>query len=218
MECGVFLRERSLGRGRFKNPTARATAYLFLVERDTEKCFKCGRRPPEVRLEINHIDGDPFNNNPKNLNLMCHPCNVSDSWIRRRSPDFCSPTSERERKSRDEAEGERRGLESFDNARDPESLERDFSDCSVEIRKSMEMEPTFRTWLMDQIIMRKEPIPRKEAIYSGAERVGGSPETVERYLHKLTSPLGPLREYKGEFCWLVDYKKEIILKLGVRTD
>lgn len=51
----------------------------FLLEKFGENCCLCGwdKIHPitkKVPLEINHIDGDPFNNSEDNLQLICPNC------------------------------------------------------------------------------------------------------------------------------------------------
>ena len=76
---------------------ARAWAYRYLVLRDGEHCAICHARPTtqntpttpdsttqnssttQNTLDIDHIDGDPNNNHPDNLRLLCRQCNVATS-------------------------------------------------------------------------------------------------------------------------------------------
>lgn len=40
-------------------------------------CTMCGNKVVDgVKLEIDHIDGDPANNVPGNLQVLCHMCNA----------------------------------------------------------------------------------------------------------------------------------------------
>lgn len=57
--------------------TMRKYVYLFLVERDGNKCAECGiiswnNKP--IRLWVDHIDGNATNNNPLNFRLVCPNC------------------------------------------------------------------------------------------------------------------------------------------------
>ena len=38
-------------------------------------CSTCGARPPEVALQVDHIDGDATNNVESNLHVLCILCN-----------------------------------------------------------------------------------------------------------------------------------------------
>jgi len=43
-----------------------------------ERCTYCGAPPaPGRRLEVDHIDGDESNNDPRNLTWTCRPCNTA---------------------------------------------------------------------------------------------------------------------------------------------
>lgn len=75
--------------GRRMSDRQHELAYRLCAERDGEKCAHCGwtggqltrfqRRhmvAKDIVLELNHIDGDPENNNPGNWNLLCTVCNL----------------------------------------------------------------------------------------------------------------------------------------------
>lgn len=52
---------------------------LFLIEQAGGKCSKCGwaevnKSTGSVPLQIDHIDGNAFNNNPNNLVVLCPNC------------------------------------------------------------------------------------------------------------------------------------------------
>jgi len=57
--------------------------------------------------------------------------------------------------------------------------------------ESISHEKLFIEWLLDKL-----PMSKYEATYSGAWAMGRSPLTVDRYLKKLTSALGPLKEIR----------------------
>jgi len=62
--------------------SVRLWQYMYLSERDGELCAVCGKGPEEVRLEIDHVDGDPNNNAPENIRFLCHRCNLKELWKR----------------------------------------------------------------------------------------------------------------------------------------
>jgi len=77
--------------------STRLWAYRYLAVRDGEHCAICHASPtirntPTTRdsttqnssttqntLDIDHIDGNPSNNHPDNLRLLCRQCNVATS-------------------------------------------------------------------------------------------------------------------------------------------
>ena len=47
-------------------------------------CTVCGRRPDEgIRLEVDHIDENPMNNELSNLQVLCSSCNIGKSHTAR---------------------------------------------------------------------------------------------------------------------------------------
>lgn len=47
-------------------------------------CNNCGMRPDDgIRLEVDHIDENPMNNNPDNLQVLCDMCNKGKSHASR---------------------------------------------------------------------------------------------------------------------------------------
>ena len=64
-------------------PSRRNRAALSLqlrwdvLKHDDYRCVKCGARPPDVQLEVDHIIpvSRGGTNDPKNLRTLCHPCN-----------------------------------------------------------------------------------------------------------------------------------------------
>jgi len=53
----------------------------YLLQRDGPFCKGgCGRCEPEEVLTIDHVDGDPANNDPMNLRMMCRSCQMKARW------------------------------------------------------------------------------------------------------------------------------------------
>lgn len=46
------------------------------------RCCKCGATAKEDRIQIDHIDDNPSNNNINNLQVLCETCNKGKSYIR----------------------------------------------------------------------------------------------------------------------------------------
>lgn len=175
----------------------RLWAYRYLVLRDGEMCSRCYERPATRNsgsaaqnvLEIDHIDGNPFNNDPDNLRLLCKSCNVALGnkarfpTTRNYSPsDLCECVRERERKE---------GKASTRITR--EALDFRSPDSPVTMQASFLYELDFRKWLLGRVL-EKGFITKQDAINAGAEVVGCSPVTSARYLAKLTSSAGVIQE------------------------
>jgi 5-methylcytosine-specific restriction endonuclease McrA len=60
-------RPRRRARGTAEWKQARAAAQ----RRDGYRCARCGLTNRKTRLEVHHIDGDPFNNDLANLETLC---------------------------------------------------------------------------------------------------------------------------------------------------
>lgn len=47
-----------------------------LLQAANFKCKYCGRSPDDgIRLEVDHVDGDPSNHSKENRQVMCNECN-----------------------------------------------------------------------------------------------------------------------------------------------
>ena len=180
----------------------RAWAYRYLAARDGEHCAICHASPTTRNgsttrntLDIDHIDGDPSNNHPDNLRLLCRQCNVatSNSSNPRKgdSSDLC--VCERERKE---------GKPGTRIAR----KDADYREGSSEMQANLLYEVRFRRWLMRKVTTEGS-YDRSTAIAEGAELVGCSPATTARYITKLTSPSGPLMEMEDAL-----YHRVLVLK------
>ena len=191
----------------------RAWAYSYLVLRDGEQCAICHATPtvpitttqtptkatarndprstkattrnnPSTTLDIDHIDGNPNNDNADNLRLLCRRCNIitppqSTSPAARRS-DLCVCVRERNE-----------GKPGTRIARD----DVDYREASPEMQANLIYEVTFRRWLLETITTQGFYY-RTAAINEGAELTGCSPQTTTRYIAKLTSRSGPITETK----------------------
>ena len=189
--------------------------YRFLVARDGEWCSLCGKIPrvknnPRVqnKLQIDHINGNPINNEPDNLRLLCQKCNVTLENKRRAGvTNSPSPKYERERK---EGRASTRIAKEVVNYSHPDS--------PATMRANSIYEENARDWILSQIA-ENGFYPKQDAIAGMAELVGCSTLTADRYLTKLTGPLGPLQEVKDMLgtvmlTWKPDWNPEPPAKDG----
>ena len=189
----------------------RAWAYRYLAVRDGEHCAICHassttqntpttadsttQNSPTTQntLDIDHIDGNPSNNHPDNLRLLCRQCNVATSNRSNPRKSDSSDLRERERKE---------GRPSTRIAR----KDANYREGSSEMQANLLYEVKFRRWLMRKVTT-EGGYDRTTAIAEGAELVGCSPLTTARYITKLTSPSGPLMEMDDAL-----YHRILILK------
>jgi hypothetical protein len=167
-----------------------------------------------VILEIDEIDGNPGNHADWNLRLLSRTCNLAlgCGWAAGGGGDMrvvcesvckkpCVAMLRREKTTR----GARRG----DSAE--ESLKRmekersegqsstrlakenvDYSAGPPEMQAAGIFEVNFRRYVLEEV-REKRIVSYKDAATGGAEKVGCSVITGQRYLEKLTGPLGPLQ-------------------------
>lgn len=188
----------------------RAWIYRFLVLRDGEQCAHCFEIPTtQNALEVDHRDGDPWNNDPDNLRLLCKSCNVSlgnKARVPTAQNSLPSDMSERERK---EGKASTRVVRQAVN----------YSQGEATMQANFLFELDFRKWLLSQV-QEKGFITRQDATEAGAELVGCSPLTTARYLAKLTSSAGPLQEVKDMLgarvlTWKNGHKPEPTIKIDL---
>lgn len=48
---------------------------LYILQRDNFTCVYCGNTAKEARIQVDHIDNNPMNNDLTNLQTLCEPCN-----------------------------------------------------------------------------------------------------------------------------------------------
>lgn len=167
----------------------RRWVYRYLCLRDGEFCQICGitettfysaAHSPQTTfysLDVDHIDGDPLNNDPPNLRLLCRQCNASIAIKKKHKRES---VAEREREN-----PSTRIVKSSVGYREG----------SAEMQANLLFETAFRDWVQ-AYIEANDFIPKKEAVNAGAEVVGCNPTTAAKYLAKLTSIAGPLAEMK----------------------
>ena len=191
----------------------RLWVYRYLVERDGEQCARCyadfsaakNGSAAKNSLEIDHIDGNDWNNEPENLRLLCKNCNIT---LRNKSRSVDSATCERERK---EGKASTRVTRQAVNYADPEA--------PATMQANFLYEMDFRKWLLG-VIQEKGFTPKADAINAGAEVVGCSPLTASRYIAKLTSSVGCLQEVRDTLgdamlTWKEAYQPEPTIKIDL---
>lgn len=163
----------------------RLWAYRYLVLRDGEACARCGEIPTTRNtLDIDHRDGNPANDDPENLRLLCRRCNVSLENAAR--PTRSAAAASSAKCVRVSEEGQPMTSIAKEDA--------GYRQGSPEMQANQLFEVTFRRWVLEKA--REQGYYKAEAINEGAELVGCSPATTQRYLAKLTSAAGPLEEQK----------------------
>ena len=161
----------------------RLWAYRYLVLRDGEFCNRCRKIPTtQNSLDIDHINGVEKDDAPSNLRLLCRRCNVILGNQARPHRGLPSAQRERERSQGKPATAVAKG-------------DVPYREGGPEMQANLLFEVPFRSWLLTTIREQKEYL-KSEAINSGAEIIGCSPTTTSKYLSKLTSSQGPLKETK----------------------
>lgn len=171
-------------------PKVHDTLYRFIAARDGEYCLdpSCHKRPPKVRLEIDHADNDPSNWDPDNLHLLCQRHNLKMRQMTTREHirlikaycDFNVCVCVREKGLKDT----------------PEIREIiDFRCGSTEMQANSHYEPVYRDFIF-RVLNAQGEAEKKDLNNSASHYCGCSPVTGRRYLEKLTSSIGPLKEAK----------------------
>jgi hypothetical protein len=151
-----------------------------------------------VKLQIDHADNNPSNWTPDNLHLLCQTHNLQFRGIAvKKKLRTLSRYSANNVCVRERTYG------SIGTKVAKDTL--DYRSGSVEMKANSLFEPAFTEWLLTRL-----PMVREEAQYSGAQVVGCSPETAKRYMKKLTSAAGPLREFRdGMGITMVGFKPDL---------
>jgi hypothetical protein len=162
-------------------PKTRAIIIDALTARDGPTCAICHAKPT-LPLEVDHRDPT----GPAtfaNLRLLCKGCNLA----RRRKPvgskDRGINVRERERETERQLT-----LKEAPSPTDQAKQAIPYANGSPEMAASTYFEINYRSW-----VITNAPMLKTDAINAGAEVVGCSIETAERYLRKLTSTAGPLK-------------------------
>lgn len=54
---------------------------LAILTRDNFRCIYCGNEAKDARLQVDHKDNNPLNNDPLNLQTLCEPCNKGKLYL-----------------------------------------------------------------------------------------------------------------------------------------
>ncbi len=151
--------------------------YEDLVERDGEKCAYCDKPGP---YQVHHRDANPQHNRLANLSLACPQCNTREHWRTLKSG----------RQSQVEREKEKTvGLTVT-------ASDMPYLVASRETRKSEEVQPVFRKWVVDELVRDGEAL-WASLQEDGAELFMVDLQTTDRWLKKMTSRPGPCERYKA---------------------
>lgn len=184
-----------------RDKNLRKKFYNKLIERDGERCRICNQAPPEVYLEIDHIDGNENNNNPdmSNFQLLCRHDN---------------------RKKNPRGKGKKKGvivhrrLVSIDRYNEIN----DQSKMSPEMYQNKRAEPVFRHWLYEKMKIQKV-MAVQQIVFAGAERANCSTHAIRtNYLPKCTSEEGLFIKYYDEVQkrWMVTFRNASAV--GIMTE
>ncbi len=186
--------------------TQRQWVYRYLIERDGNKCSLCGKKEKDVKLEIDHINGNPSNQDPKNLRLLCHSCNIKNAI-------------HLNQKSRHKHHGvfvEREGEKLDATTKYKQKIK--YYEGSIEMQANECYELEFRSWLTAYLKNFIE-IEKEEAIASGAERTGASINACRNYLMKFTSKEGPGYIFRLQSkTRVVRLKKQYLHEKGIESE
>jgi len=199
----MVLSERVRYNSIIKSTKMRQIIWAFLAQRDGAYCQTCQKTSREVELIIHHIDGNPRNNDPANLNLQCRSDNEKLIWAQRVRYSVSTPQSVCVN-GRNCEEGVR-----AEGDRSLSLLDRELS-ASSEIRLSREKEPVFRSYVMGALLQGDgASLSVEEAVNAGAEFARISTVTARRYLAKMTSS-------EGALC-VLDHGKGMKLVVAVKS-
>jgi hypothetical protein len=136
--------------------------YMALCEEDGEECRVCHKKPPEVYLEVDAIDGNHKHDWRSNVQLLCRSCN------RRKDP---------------RGKGRRKYPLSSSLLEQPKP-------ATAEMAKHLRCQPVFVAWLEEEVRKCGGWILLEDAVNSGAAVADLSVVTIRRYLSSMASKKG----------------------------
>ncbi len=147
------------------------------MERDGEKCAYCPKPGP---YQIHHLDANPRHNRMANLKLACPQCNTREHWRTLKSGGQSQVEREKEKTV---------GLTVT-------ASDEPYLVASRETRKSEEVQPLFRKWVVDELVRDGEAL-WASLQEDGAELFMVDTQTTDRWLRKMTSRPGPCERYRA---------------------
>lgn len=178
----------------------------LLIERNGQKCMFCGAHADRASLELDHINENTHDNKLENLRLVHHACNAKAYHANRRARKTgLSYPCVSERKSDGMPSSSPESVHGDGTLIAKETV--DYSEGSPEMQVNDFAETAYRNWSIAMLRQRRLML-KKELVNAGAEEVGVSPVTTRRYLDKLTSIKGSLKEFKQGGQTFVKLKQE----------
>lgn len=189
----------------------RSMVVNFLIARDGNHCLICGRKPSQVKLQIDHADNNPVNWEPNNLHLLCQRDNLELRYKtiaeHKRLIEHYAANNANERACK-------RGPKSTHMVR--ELI--DYRSGNTEMKANSYFETQFVEWVLSEIT-RNGILTKDELLNAGAAFVGCSQITAARYLAKLTSFVGPLEETKDTIgADAICFKRDFQTKLKIKQE
>lgn len=168
--------------------------YQSLVYRDGDYCFHCRKTPTKKRkLEIDHADNNPGNDNPDNLHLLCRSCNL---MFRGKTTIEHIQILQNDSAKNVGGGGDVHRSDNKTNDTQSTKLLLGYGNGSAEMQANLEYVPKFEDWVIKKL-REYGSISKREAISGGSAFAKCSPHTAERYLMPMTSIYeGVLVEYR----------------------
>ena len=188
-----------------------------VIRRDGDICLLCHKTDfKDKERNLDHMDGNKWNNRLVNLHLLCRGCNTAENNRAETSGRKLTAETLSELYAALPQNTEAASLPSHTHSHPYKSprgrdnrdvLDRGGQSGAAGVSTYL-MEAHYRDWLA-HLARNQKQVTEQEALNSGAEylhrRIGrGSPVTVRRYFDKITSPEGWLEEFKdarGRSLW-----------------
>ena len=177
---------------KYQTTPQRQYRYGMIAKAEGERCIICWvekkvrRGPPNVRLEIDHADGDPMNWNWENLHLVCHRdnCKLRDMPIKARVTMLRSYSDQVER------ERERENLPTWKTIL-KDAIPYEYGPPEMRANKVF-----LKRWLLrvHQIMKEEGSEKKKDLIARAAHYAKCSKQTSTNYLEVYTSIDSPFME------------------------